>query len=543
MSFLEMNKFFGRKDTLALLKKRVLDLKEGYRQNIAFLGKKYVGKTTILKKFLSDLDDRDIVEIYLDLENKDLDYLYYRFVTSILFSFSRSKGLPLCEDINLLLQSTQSCLPQTTKAIKKIQYHLSVNKKMEAYREILSLSQIFAKESNKYCILMLDEFQALEDFSLSEVFQELGKKIMTQKRCLYVMTSSQPQMAKKILSEKLSLLFGDFEKISVGPFDTKTSQEFIRYQMKDLRMGLQLTNFLIDFTCGHPLYLRLICRELIHLSVLHNQNEIFTPLLSRSIENVLFDLWGACARHFDFTMHALCNGKGNASNASLLMALSSGKQKAKDVIAKTHLQKSVVISKLNRLAEMGIITKNGYFYYIEDKLFKYWLTYVFKRNWKHGNLDFEKQQRQFSKDLSIAMDKFNLNSGKDLSLRIVELLSCFEDESFNINGRKYKLPLFEKVVSQRVRKNSGGYVDIIKAATQAGDWIVFLKKGSVCESDINSLMDVSRDAVKKPKKCILISPFDLDENARVRALQERMWIWNEGELKSLLNFYDKPYII
>jgi len=543
MSSLEINKFFGRKSTLSLLKKRVLDLKEGYRQNIAFLGKRYIGKTTILKKFFSDLDDKDIIEIFLDLEHKDLDYFYHRFVTSLLYNFSKSNKLPLYEDISLLLENTQPLIPQTIKAIKKIQAYLAHNRRIEAYREILSLPQLFAKEADKYCVLILDEFHALEDICVEDVFLELGKKIMIQKRCLYVVTSSHPQIAKRILSEKLSLLFGDFEKVWIGPFDFKTSQEFVRHQMKDVKMGLQLMNFVIDFTCGRPLYLQLLCQELVSLSIQHKQNEIFTPLLNRAIENILFDRWGVLGRHFEFLINSVCYGKGNALYAPLLIALSDGKQKAKEVIAKTQVRQSVVISKLNRLAEMEIITKNGYFYYIDDKLFKYWITYVYKPSWKHVDLDFEKQRRQFSKELSRAIDHFNLNSGKDFPSRIAELLCCFEDESFSLNGRKYKLPLFEKVVPTRVRKSSGGYLDVIKAATQAGEWVVFLKMGSIGENDINSILDVSKNIVKNPKKRVLVSPSHLDENARIRALQERMWIWNEGELKSLLNFYEKPYIV
>ena len=37
-------KFFGRRDILDLLKKRVIDLKAGCRQNVALLGNRHVGK-------------------------------------------------------------------------------------------------------------------------------------------------------------------------------------------------------------------------------------------------------------------------------------------------------------------------------------------------------------------------------------------------------------------------------------------------------------------------------------------------------------------
>jgi hypothetical protein len=47
----------------------------------------------------------------------------------------------------------------------------------------------------------------------------------------------------------------------------------------------------------------------------------------------------------------------------------------------------------------------------------------------------------------------------------------------------------------------------------------------------------------RPRRCVIVSLSDLDEGARLRALEERMWIWNEPELNSLMNLYDKPYIV
>ena len=85
--------FFDRKNTLAILKKRVIDLKDGYRQNVALLGPQHIGKTSILHKFVSDLDDPELITIYLDLDQKDFKYIFCNFVGSILYNFAKSKQL------------------------------------------------------------------------------------------------------------------------------------------------------------------------------------------------------------------------------------------------------------------------------------------------------------------------------------------------------------------------------------------------------------------------------------------------------------------
>ena len=56
-------------------------------------------------------------------------------------------------------------------------------------------------------------------------------------------------------------------------------------------------------------------------------------------------------------------------------------------------------------------------------------------------------------------------------------------------------------------------------------------------------MSESKKFSQKPQRRLIISLKDLESNTRLKALQEKMWIWNEGELNLLLNMYDKHYIV
>ena len=61
---------------------------------------------------------------------------------------------------------------------------------------------------------------------------------------------------------------------------------------------------------------------------------------------------------------------------------------------------------------------------------------------------------------------------------------------------------------------------------------------------INQVLTIlSKQHKQKLQRRVIISLADLEANARLKALQERMWIWNEDELNTLLNLYDKPYIV
>ena len=540
---IDLEKFHGRQSVLDLLKRRVVDLKEGYRQNIAFLGERYIGKSAALKKFITDIDDPQIVPIYIDLENPEFNHFFEKTVGYILHRFSNDQKLPSYKNIKQLIEISQPHLPQTCQIIKKAEASMLQGRLAESYREIMLLPQTFAQETNKFCIFILDEFQNLEEFPVLEVFQELGKQIMTQRRCLYVVASSFPTAAKKILSEKLSLLFGDFEVIEVEPFNRKSAQEFVGRHLENTKISEQVSHFFIDFTGGRPLYLKLICEEIINLKALHKQTEIFFPLLMEAIDKVLFNEWGVLNRHFDLTIHQLCSGKGNGILPMILVALAEGKQKAKELTQQTALKQGPLLQKVNRLALLDIVGRNGDYYYLKDKLFKYWVKHIFYK--KRISIDFniEEQRNGFRSELARAFQTFKTASQKDLSSRVIELLYCFDNESFQINGRRYKLPTFREIVPTKIRKGMGEYFDLIKGSTSEGDWIVILKTGAFSEKDVNAVLTESKKLDLKPQRWILVSPFDLDENTRLKALQERMWIWNEGELNALLHLYDKPYVV
>ena len=61
------DKFFAREKELSFLHKKIEDLKKGFRHNVAILGKRLRGKSSLLLHFLSTLDSPDILPIYVDL--------------------------------------------------------------------------------------------------------------------------------------------------------------------------------------------------------------------------------------------------------------------------------------------------------------------------------------------------------------------------------------------------------------------------------------------------------------------------------------------
>lgn len=535
--------FFGRQEILGLLKKRALDLKDGYRQNIAFLGPQYIGKTSILQRFITDLDDKDFITVYINFERKDFQYFFANFIGTVLYNFAKSQGLEPHQEVDLLLETVKGRLPLTVAAVKHVQLLAEKKRFADAYQELIALLEVFSQEADKFCVIIFDEFHHLEEFDIPEAFQELGKRIMTQKRCLYLMASSLHQVARKILSEKLSLLFGHFEIIDIEPFTLKVSQEFIACNLGTIQMKDQLKNFLVDFTGGHPFYLNMLLGELVQLCQVHRQGEVFLPFLSLAVENTIFSRWGILSRHFEILTESLAYPKDAQGTARLLIALSEQKNNIADIIPAAELKKTAVKQKIAKLIELDLVDRSGNFYYLKDKMFRYWIKYVLKRRLHLIGLDPQKERAMFREEFAKAVSDFQLASQKDMPSRITELLTCFGDDAFSFHGRRYSLPSFKKFKSSKVRVGPDHELDVIKAYSPEGPWLVVLNDQNLSENDVSVLLSEVKKAGQRPSKKVIVSLKSLESPVRLKALQEKMWIWNEGELNFLFNMYNKPYIV
>jgi hypothetical protein len=174
---------------------------------------------------------------------------------------------------------------------------------------------------------------------------------------------------------------------------------------------------------------------------------------------------------------------------------------------------------------------------------RYWVKYVFQKRIRSIEIEPGRLKKEFKDELTRAVSEFQVVSRKDLSSRITELLYCFDNELLSLQGRKYRLPTFRDVKVLKMRQRGGNFVEVLQAETDEGPWLLVLRKDPLAESDINAVAEEARKMGVRPRRCVIVSLSDLEDGVKLRALEERMWVWNEAELNSLMSLYDKPYIV
>ena len=531
--------FFGRDETLSLLQRRVSALKDGYRQNIALTGQNLCGKSSILHHFLHTFHDSQILPIYVEVSDEPFAYFSKRFIGSLFFNFLKLKGHSPREDFDLLIEEAKPFMPFTVKSALEIQELIKKRDFDEAYSELFNLTSRVKEETGTSCVIILDEFHNLAVLDVKHPFKNFGKKIMVQKDTMYIVTSSKVTTVKKILNEKLSLLFGNFEIIRVGGFTVKSASDFLDQRFKYMRVPAEFKNFIISFTGGNPFYLDVISQAIKDIITPMTFKRVTQEILIEALKSTIFNSKGCISQYLYNSLETIKGGRSSEIYMSILLAVCNGSCRLKE-ISKTIRKRTGDVSKLtSELVEMNILHKNGSIYKFVDKMFGFWLEHVYERK-RSAIISYLPDRIEIFKDeMRSIISNFLSGERREIIERVLGLFSLFNNESVMIADKEYKLPSFSSA-DLRSFENNAPYI-LLKEKKKY--WIVSVKPDEVKDIDIIDFAERCRDLKLKPHKKILIAPSGIEINARLLAKEENVWLWDLDMLNNLMSLYGKDRIV
>lgn len=536
-----MTELFGREEIFSTLKKRLTGFTSGYRQNIAIIGNPLMGKTSILRAFLPEIKESGIVPVYVDLSNGITPkQIAETFFLQILNPFLTQQNIDLVPDTADLIAKSQAFLPKTTLKINSINQSLNKNKESAALLEVFELINVFCQESNKQCLIILDEFHCLEEVSNKDVFSELGKKIIVQKNIMYLISSSSVIKAKEILASGLSLLFGNFEVLDLSAYSIAASDKFITKNIT-ASINNKLRRFLIDFTCGNPFYLDIFTKELSLLAKIENTQAINEEILVRSFKNLLWDDWGIVNQRFSCLLRELGSDKLGHEYISILSCVAWGQNIIKQIALQTGKKENAIYQRMLRLYDTGIIAKNGDFVCLTDKIFGFWFKHAYSIKKQPCYVYEENPAAHFTDSIISVIRDFFTQLEKPLIERIMGLFNLFKNESVNIERKKLTLSSLKDM--KLVKMNTGSFEAMVCAKSINEPWVVAVKRGVLYEDDISEFIsECKKYGQLRAQKKIIITLNDIEPNAKLKALQEKIITWQTREINFLLDLYNKPAI-
>lgn len=530
--------FVGRNEVLGILDKRISALKSGYRQNIALTGQKLCGKTTILQHFLANLRDPSVIPVYIEVLSEPFENFSKKFIGTMLFNFFKDTCEDAKEDLPFLISKAQGIIPKTTASIKEVLRLLEKEDYQEAYSALFDLTTVVKKETSKSCIIILDEFHNLSFFSLKNPFAIFGNKIMVQKDTMYIVTSSQVSSIKRILKEKLDLLFGNFEIIEIKDFDYSISKGFLDKRLEGIRLQDELKDFLISFTDGRPFYIDIIASRLLDIAAQLQFKWLNTAHISQALEDLLFDSKGTINQYFQNLMSVFAEKPFINDYLDILSAISSGERKIRQIRSKFTGKKRYINERIEKLTEENLISKNGFMYYLNDRVFEFWLRDVYNKKRYSMVSIFQDRSNIFKKDVENLILCFLAENKKNIYDRIEELFSSFTDEVIKVKEKSIKFPNFTSVKTAELTEGSGEF--FIRANyTPQKSWILQYSRQCIDETQMAHFIEKFKNFKPVPQKKILIAFSGIDTNAMLIAKENKVWIWAQEDLNLILSLYSK----
>jgi len=536
--------FFGREDIKEIFEKRLRGFREGYRQNIAVLGDELIGKSSVVLNFFSSFQDNIIVPIYLEIRQEEEFFSFLkRFVCTLLYNFLQNSGIALKNDYDFLIHASEKFIPNTIRRIVTLCEQAKRSQKVsEAFFELLAIIDIFSKETSKLCVIILDEFQHLEKFKIKNFYKEWGKTICLQKNVMYILISSCRRRAETILQEDLSLLFGNFEIIEIKPFDIRCSHILINQKFTPFFIEENFRKFIIHFTGGHPFYLKIICDSIIQSARSVEKNIIDSEVFVEGIVRALSDRWSVLNKNFLAKTEQIIDRGLSRNCQQMLTLVADGFNRIKDLRLNLEKGKNKIVPEINNLIAHDVITRSGDFYIFNDRLYNFWLKFVYKETIS-GNPLMEQEFNLGLRNKIIAEIKtFIENNEKDILERTIELFYNFDDESIVVDKKRLKLKHFYEI--KPLRFNGEHIKEGILGRSSDIVWVTAFKNNTCLNED--DVLEFSRECRKfrsKTQKRFIIISEDIDVNARLLAKEVKIITWNLNNLNLLMDFYGKPRII
>lgn len=531
---------FGRTKEKNILTERTKAFASGFRQNIAIIGRPFIGKTLLVQNILPFISSQNIVIVYVECRQEPFYIFCRRFMGSLLYQYLKLKSDSVKnDDLPALVRDCRKQLPKVTEAIDKIEEYLKKKDFDAAYDLTLELPRILRPEADIKCAVVIEEFDRLIAYKLSCPFSALGKKIMAQRDTFYIITSSSVKQAWHILAEKLHLLFGNFELLELDGFDFAESEGFILSRLDGFGAPEQYVRFLINFTDGNPYYLDIITARIKQVLSAAGKNRLAASALEQALEEVLFNSSGELYQHFNSIVNTHCVNKNGVDILSLLTLVSDGKCKVKGLSAALNSPASSIAAALSDLEAAGLVEKMGALIKIDDPVFRFWLTSVCQKNRTDFTIDPDYRRRIFIGSLKKSSNEFLRSSKEDLYEKAVGLFKSFDNDIIEIGQKRFVLPNFSDVATRVIGEN-GPYIVCHSKGT---NWICQIRERKVGEKHITDFLTDTKSGRYRFQRKVLIVTDEMDENAKLLAKNKGVWAWNLKTLNMLLDLYGKYKVI
>ena len=517
------------------LQQRLQAFRDGFRQNLAILGPHGSGKTFQLRQLTAQAQGAWL-SIYCPLYRESCRSFLQRFLCSVLQAADLQPDAAAAmtdQPLERLLHHTEGTLPKTAAAMRLIDGLIRRRLYGEAFNRALDTVPLLTEDTGRPSVLILDEFLFLEDLGLGHAFHELGKRVMTWPSTLFVLSSSSTFRARTILRERLQLLFGQFELLTLGVLDDAPAASWVHQELKGVRGAAAVSPFLLRWLGTYPWYLALFLRRLKERAAL--SKTVLTPeaLLLHAAWDVLGSPEGTLHQWCASRMEAVAQGRLGARAVDALIHIAQGGRTATEV--GKRIGRAGLSNVLQVLVEHDLAQRNGMCWIVPDPVLRCWLSAILSAQRADTGRQGLELRSRFERYLRELWTRWSEADRLSFSEQVVHLFSQFADDTVSLDSKIGRLPKFERIKTER--PTAPGADAYLIADGPGRRWCATIQEGPADERAIATFDAFCRTQTPRPSRKVVIMKSSMDQNAKLLAKAANMWVWEAEELGALMRLY------
>lgn len=325
------------------------------------------GKTSLVKKVISEIEQPDIKPIFIDIFQCKSEYDFYHAFATAVIKQTSTKMEEWIETAKSFLSNVSPKFSFGSDLMNDFSLSFEWEPKNDSETDILQLPEKIAKKKNISIVICLDEFQQIADFTDSTTFQKKLRSVWQhQQNVTYCMFGSKKHLMEYIFNDKSMPFykFGDMMFLKKIPTEEWVTFICRKFQETGKNISISQATEICNATENLSSYVQ-------HLAwvVWYKSDKNVTD---KDVKSAIDDLLEQNKVFFQREVEQISEMQLNFLRA-IANGVTSGFSR-KEIINKYRLESSANIQAIKKaLLKKDLIETDGQMINFNDSLFKLWL--------------------------------------------------------------------------------------------------------------------------------------------------------------------------
>lgn len=351
-------------DRIEETKRIKLDFENGI--NVILISPRRMGKTSLIKKVISEMDSPEIKVVYMDIYDCRSEYDFYNRFAETMMKSTGNQLEQVMENIKRFLVRVSPKLSFSPEPNSEFSVSLGITPKDYSPEEILDLPERIAKEQGIKIVVCIDEFQQIGEFADSLIVQKRLRGVWQHHQHVsYCFFGSKKHLMENIFQSRRMPFYQFGEMLHLKCIPTEYWVPFIcsRFEKYGKKISEEYAARICHTVKNYSSYVQQLAWNVMAETEIEVNEESFTEgfnaLLEQNSSLFIQQTEGLTTYQLNF-IRLLCNGIHSGFNTqSVVEQYSLGSKSNVDRIKKCLIDRELIT-----------IEKEGVF--LADCVFELW---------------------------------------------------------------------------------------------------------------------------------------------------------------------------